>query len=197
MLKLHVVEGNAAGSDIAVEEELMIGRTASEEGRLGDDPEISRQHARVSGSDDGYVIEDLGSMNGTFVNGNRLQAPHQLADGDQIELGGTHLMAQLPQSEATPTPGTEIPQQDELGATRIADVPAPAPPPPAPPPSADTFVADEPVYPGPPPPPRPPPPPAAQAPAGGPQAPAEPPGPPPPAPPPAPPPPVDMPPPPP
>src|SRR3954470_22032176 len=154
MLKLEAVEGNAAGSDIAVEAELVIGRTASVEGRLADDPERSRQHARVMRSGEGYVIEDLGSMNGTFVNGNRLQAPHQLADGDQIEVGGTHLMAQLPQSDATPTPGTETRQEDELAATRMADVPAPAPPPPpAPPPSADTFVADEPAYPGPPPPP--------------------------------------------
>src|SRR3954451_7876666 len=172
MLKLHVVEGNAAGSDIAVEEELMIGRTASEEGRLGDDPEISRQHARVSRSGEGYVIEDLGSMNGTFVNGNRLQAPHQLAQGDQIEVGGTRLLAHLEQQlEATPTPGTEIPSQDELGATRIADVPAAPPPPPEPEPEpeprSDTLV-QPPGGPAPPPPPGPqappPPPPGPQAP---------------------------------
>src|SRR4051795_1490271 len=146
MLKLEAVEGNAAGSDIAVEEELVIGRTASVEGRLADDPEISRQHARVMRSGEGYVIEDLGSMNGTFVNGNRLQAPHQLAQGDQIEVGGTRLLAHLEQQlEATPTPGTEIPSQDELGATRIADVPAAPPPPPPEPepepePRSDTLV---------------------------------------------------------
>ena len=50
MLKLQVVAGNAAGADIAVEEELIIGRTSSDEGRLAEDPEISRQHARVSRS---------------------------------------------------------------------------------------------------------------------------------------------------
>src|SRR3954464_7508525 len=109
MLKLQVVAGNATGTDIAVEEEFVIGRTAPEEGRLADDPEISRQHARVSESGGGYLLEDLGSMNGTFVNGNRLQAPHQLAQGDQIEVGGTRLLAHLEQQlEATPTPGTEI-----------------------------------------------------------------------------------------
>src|SRR3954451_8868545 len=178
MLKLHVVEGNAAGSDIAVEEELMIGRTASEEGRLGDDPEISRQHARVSRSGEGYVIEDLGSMNGTFVNGNRLQAPHQLAQGDQIEVGGTRLLAHLEQQlEATPTPGTEIPSQDELGATRIADVPA-APPPPPPEPEPEPEAEPEPrsdTLVQPPGEPAPPPPPGPQAPPPGPQAPPPPP----------------------
>src|SRR3954454_264852 len=101
MLKLEAVEGNAAGSDIAVEEELVIGRTASEEGRLGDDPEISRQHARVMRAAEGYVVEDLGSMNGTFVNGDRLQSPHQLTEGDQIEVGATRLMAHLDQPDAT------------------------------------------------------------------------------------------------
>src|SRR3954447_15021346 len=126
MLKLEALEGNAAGSDIAVEEELVIGRTASVEGRLADDPEILRQHARVMRSGEGYVLEDLGSMNGTFVNGNRLQTPHQLADGDQIEVGGTRLLAHVELPEGAPAPGPPIPQQDELGATRIADVPAPA-----------------------------------------------------------------------
>ena len=88
MLKLQAVEGNAAGADIAVEEELIIGRTASVEGRLGDDPEISRQHARVSRSDDGYVIEDLGSMNGTRVNGAGIKE-RVLNDGDEITMGTT------------------------------------------------------------------------------------------------------------
>ncbi len=182
MLKLQALEGNAAGSDIAVEEELVIGRTASEEGRLGDDPEISRQHARVTRSGEGYVIEDLGSMNGTFVNGDRLQAPHQLGNGDYIEVGATRLQVQLEQPEAPPAPDVEISPQDELGATRIASVPdIPAPPaepapaeepapaaqggdtfvkpPEEPAPAGDTFV----------------PPPDEPAPAAGPQAPAEPP----------------------
>src|SRR3954464_8694526 len=146
MLKLEALEGNAAGSDIAVEEELIIGRTASVEGRLADDPEISRQHARVTRSGEGYVIEDLGSMNGTFVNGNRLQAPHQLVNGDSVEVGGTRLLVELEQPGPAPMPDAGLPAQEELGATRIADVPAPAPPPPPqePAPSAqggDTFVA--------------------------------------------------------
>ena len=50
----------------------MIGRAASGEGRLGDDAELSRRHARVARDADGRLtIEDLGSANGTFVNGVR------------------------------------------------------------------------------------------------------------------------------
>src|SRR4051795_8253598 len=102
MLRLRVIEGNAVGNVIGVEDELVIGRTASEEGRLGDDEEISRQHARVARAGDGYVVEDLGSMNGTFVNGQRLEGPHQLADGDQIHVGASDLVAQFGEPGATP-----------------------------------------------------------------------------------------------
>src|SRR5919201_846343 len=46
-------------------------------------------------TDDDFVVEDLGSMNGTFVNGQRIEGPHQIVDGDQIHVGATHLTAQL------------------------------------------------------------------------------------------------------
>lgn len=48
---------------------------------------VSRRHARISTSEIHSVLEDLGSRNGTFVNGDRLSAPHPLHDGDQIGLG--------------------------------------------------------------------------------------------------------------
>lgn len=53
------------------------------------DPEVSRHHLRLTRGVDGYQIEDLGSTNGTFVNGQRLSAPRQLNNGDMIGLGET------------------------------------------------------------------------------------------------------------
>jgi pSer/pThr/pTyr-binding forkhead associated (FHA) protein len=50
------------------------------------DAEVSRRHSRMSLSPQGYVLEDLGSTNGTFVNGERLSGPHLLIPGDQIGL---------------------------------------------------------------------------------------------------------------
>src|ERR1051325_3114104 len=61
-----------------------------------DDPEakVSRRHARIVTRDGNYLIEDLGSTNGTFVNRGRRLAPgdrHPLKDGDEIIVGKTFL----------------------------------------------------------------------------------------------------------
>jgi pSer/pThr/pTyr-binding forkhead associated (FHA) protein len=92
-MRLEVISGNAAGTSIAVEDELVIGRHAEGAGRLSEDEEISRQHARISREATGdYAIEDLGSSNGTFVNGLRIQSPRLLSLGDLVETGGTTLV---------------------------------------------------------------------------------------------------------
>jgi len=52
------------------------------------DPEVSRQHARISQTDVGFQIEDLGSTNGTFIEGQRLVSePVQLEPGQMINMG--------------------------------------------------------------------------------------------------------------
>jgi DNA-binding response OmpR family regulator len=49
---------------------------------------ISRQHACIRSADHGYLLEDLGSHNGTTLNGQRVSGTQSLHDGDCIELGG-------------------------------------------------------------------------------------------------------------
>jgi hypothetical protein len=63
-----------------------VGRDVTNEIVLGD-PEVSRQHARLTRTPAGFVLEDLGSTNGTYVNGERLAAPRVLTPGDSIGLG--------------------------------------------------------------------------------------------------------------
>ncbi len=63
-----------------------IGRDASAAVRI-DTPEISRRHARITVDGDVAILEDLGSKNGTYRNGRRLEAPERLADGDEIWIG--------------------------------------------------------------------------------------------------------------
>jgi pSer/pThr/pTyr-binding forkhead associated (FHA) protein len=91
--RLEVIAGKAVGTSIVVEDELVIGRHADGAHRLAGDDEISRSHARISLDSSGYLaIEDLGSTNGTFVNGLRISGPKTLLEGDGIELGGTTLV---------------------------------------------------------------------------------------------------------
>jgi len=65
-------------------------------GRMSDcdvvlaDPRASRQHAEIQPVGHGFVLSDLGSMNGTVVNGNAVRE-HQLSDGDEIRVGSTVL----------------------------------------------------------------------------------------------------------
>ncbi len=92
-LRLEVISGNGTGDTLVVEDELVIGRHAEGPGRLSEDEEISRRHARLSREATGdYAIEDLGSSNGTFVNGLRIQSPVLLSLGDSIEVGATTLV---------------------------------------------------------------------------------------------------------
>jgi pSer/pThr/pTyr-binding forkhead associated (FHA) protein len=53
------------------------------------DPEVSRHHCRLTRTPTGYTLEDLGSTNGSFVNGQRLTGARQLVNGDMIGLGET------------------------------------------------------------------------------------------------------------
>ena len=56
-----------------------------------DEPGVSRQHAGIRGDSEGYWIADLGSRNGTFVNGERVDVgPRRLRNFDRIALGGVN-----------------------------------------------------------------------------------------------------------
>ena len=69
-----------------VQDELTIGRDITNRVVIND-PEISRKHARLALQSGAYVIEDLGSTNGTFVDGQRLIGPHVLRPGETIMFG--------------------------------------------------------------------------------------------------------------
>jgi pSer/pThr/pTyr-binding forkhead associated (FHA) protein len=105
MARLEVVAGRAIGMSILIDDELLIGRHADGAGRLADDEEISRSHARLSLDRTGFcAIEDLGSTNGTYVNGLRITGPETLSEGDTIEVGATTLVVRelpIPHSEHT------------------------------------------------------------------------------------------------
>ena len=92
-LELEVVEGPAAGSRLRFGyQPFVLGRSEHGDGSLGSDAELSRRHASATLIDPGRIlIEDLGSTNGTLVNGMPIAGPTVVALGDAVQLGGTTL----------------------------------------------------------------------------------------------------------
>jgi hypothetical protein len=70
---------------------LTIGRSSSNDVELRGDGFASARHARLEPRPDGVWVEDVGSTNGTFVNGIRLERPRKLAPGDVVRVGETDL----------------------------------------------------------------------------------------------------------
>ncbi len=95
---LVVRQGTQAGMSFPLlASQAIIGR---EEGLdiVLQDPESSRRHARISWQRGHFIIEDLGSTNGTFVNSVQITAPQLLNPGDSIGIGQTTLVFQIPGS---------------------------------------------------------------------------------------------------
>jgi uncharacterized membrane protein YdfJ with MMPL/SSD domain len=115
-LALSVVAGSATGASITIRDEpVVFGRESSGMGSLSGDPELSREHARISPFEGGrLLVEDLGSTNGTFVNGGPIAGPTVVQAGDAIWLGGSTLLvrdsdepAPVLAPTAPPTPSAE------------------------------------------------------------------------------------------
>jgi pSer/pThr/pTyr-binding forkhead associated (FHA) protein len=101
-LAIEVSAGPAAGARIPViAPGLTFGRQEPSPGDLGGDPELSRKHARVVPFPDGLVVRDLGSTNGTFVNGTRVTEPTVVRPGDVLGLGTSRLSVVGPPDDRT------------------------------------------------------------------------------------------------
>ncbi|MGI9557756.1 MAG: FHA domain-containing protein [Solirubrobacterales bacterium] len=89
---LHVLRGGALepGSRIDLFGGVTIGRSAEADVQI-EDRYSSSIHARVHARSGAYYVEDMGSTNGTYLNGNRLDHEAQLADLDEIRIGDTEL----------------------------------------------------------------------------------------------------------
>ncbi len=100
---IRIERGDAAGTEFSISgDESVIGRWDADNGIFPDidldaydqEAKVSRRHARILYRDGKYLVEDLGSTNGTYVNRGRRLLPgnaHLLADGDEIIVGKTFL----------------------------------------------------------------------------------------------------------
>lgn len=87
---LRIVEPVARqGEAFPLDREITVGRGGGCQVVLSDDTFVSNVHARVFQRDGRTWVEDLGSRNGTFVNGKRIDAPTRLRRGDQVQFGQT------------------------------------------------------------------------------------------------------------
>ncbi len=78
--------GGRAGESFPITgDRISIGRTP-DAGVFLDDVTVSRNHALIVRRQDGFYIDDLGSLNGTYVNRRRIES-HLLRDGDEIQIG--------------------------------------------------------------------------------------------------------------
>jgi hypothetical protein len=113
---LRIISGPASGTSHQIEGELVIGREDAD--LTVADGEISRRHAVIRPAGRGVVVEDLGSMNGTFVDGERINAPVTLTENATIRCGKSELALEL-----SVAPPAEEPIADIAQDTRARDVP--------------------------------------------------------------------------
>jgi predicted component of type VI protein secretion system len=107
--------------------EIIIGRDASN-GVAINDSEVSRKHAKLSLHGSAYVVQDLGSTNGTFVNGQRITGSQVLNPGDTVSFGENIVLVY----EAAHDPNATVISSAQAPKTvapvsRPAPAPAPAP----------------------------------------------------------------------
>jgi hypothetical protein len=82
----------AEGQDFQLDSaQLTIGRGRQNDIAIGSDEYASARHARFEPRQDGVWVQDLGSTNGTYLNGMRLEHPRRLTQGDVVRIGETDL----------------------------------------------------------------------------------------------------------
>jgi pSer/pThr/pTyr-binding forkhead associated (FHA) protein len=113
-LILEIVEGGDAGRQTQLADAIEIGRDESTNLALDDD-QASRRHARVSAQGDLAVVEDLGSTNGTYVNGQPIEGPRVVRPGDRIRVGLTIIELRTAQEvQRQPSAVQPVPQMTRL-----------------------------------------------------------------------------------
>ena len=86
------VPGKAAKVVSLINDVTVLGRSAQCDISFPEDNNCSRRHFQIRKWAGKYVIEDLQSHNGTFVNGNKVEKEHPLSDGDLISAGDTTVL---------------------------------------------------------------------------------------------------------
>lgn len=125
---LHEERPNA-GREHQIHDGMTLGRQGCDV--VLDDPKVSRMHARVRYNGRRVGVEDPGSTNGVLVNGERIERPTELHDGDVLTLGDARLRLELAvqATAVAPVPGTPRAPAPSPEPEPVPDAdPVPAPP---------------------------------------------------------------------
>jgi predicted component of type VI protein secretion system len=84
---LIIESGQLAGQRWLLDSDsIVIGREVGEVDLLLPERQVSRKHAKIERTDEGFMLTDLTSKNGTFLNGKEVREPKRLQDGDEIQI---------------------------------------------------------------------------------------------------------------
>lgn len=121
--KFIVMDGPNPGSEYElIQNEITIGRDPNSDWTI-DITSVSRAHAKLTKSGSSYLIEDLGSSNGTFVNGSKLSGPYLLSGGDEVKLGQSVIIKFVDKQPTKLSGATrESVVLGELASTTIGDI---------------------------------------------------------------------------
>ncbi|MDQ4058476.1 MAG: FHA domain-containing protein [Actinomycetota bacterium] len=126
MATLVVKGGDLAGTTFPVQSEAVLGRVDADVTIA--DAQISRRHLKIYPREDYVEIEDLGSTNGTWLNGRRLQGRMRMGPGDSLRVGETTLELEAPNMTAGGTVIGAAPDFEELKRQADAEKVPPVPP---------------------------------------------------------------------
>jgi TolB protein len=126
--RLILYIGGRVTQEINLRDELNIGRAEDNDLDLMD-AKVSRHHARIRREGANFVVTDLGSANGTLVNGIRLTGPHTLRHGERISIGDAELVYLVPGEATDETVIAPVPSP--VARATASGRPAPVPPPPS------------------------------------------------------------------
>ena len=126
MATLVVKDGDLAGTTFPVQSGAVLGRVDADVTIA--DAQISRRHLKIYPGEDYVEIEDLGSINGTWLNGQRLQGRVRMGLGDSLRVGETTLELEAPTMTAGGTVIGAAPDSEELRRQVDAEKAPPVPP---------------------------------------------------------------------
>jgi len=119
MPKIAILNGDLEGQTYTVNKSVVaLGRRNDNDVCLSLDPRVSRYHARLSHRGDDYILEDIGSANGTFLGQRRIHAPTVVRPGDRFRMGRTWLTVMPETVETSPERRRGSPGRGGAGGQR-------------------------------------------------------------------------------